>query len=247
MLKLAKIEGRNPVLEALRGNRRIDNILLQKGISGEKIDLIVNEANRQNIRIEWAPRIKLDQMAESHVHQGVIAFAAEKKLLSPKEIVDLAKNKGEDPFIIILDQIQDPHNFGAIIRTAYAAGAHGIIYQEKRAVGITPVVIKSSAGAIEHINLAEVSNINNAIDELKENGLWISGADMEGDQLHFKADFKGPIAIVIGSEGKGLRRLVKEKCDFLIKIPMLGQLGSLNASVAAAIIIYEAVRQRYKY
>ncbi|MEJ6949601.1 23S rRNA (guanosine(2251)-2'-O)-methyltransferase RlmB [Natronospora cellulosivora (SeqCode)] len=244
---MAKIEGRNPVLEALKGNRRIDNILLQKGIKGEKVDLILKEAKKQSIRVEWAPKIKLDQMADSHVHQGVMAFAAEKKLLSPREIVDLAKNQGQDPFIIVLDQIQDPHNFGAIIRTAYAAGAHGIIYQDKRAVGITPVVVKSSAGAIEHINLSEVSNINNAIDELKENGLWISGADMTGDQLHFNADFKGPIAIVIGSEGKGLRRLVKEKCDFLIKIPMLGELGSLNASVAAAVIIYEALRQRYKY
>ncbi|MFP4015863.1 MAG: 23S rRNA (guanosine(2251)-2'-O)-methyltransferase RlmB [Halanaerobiales bacterium] len=243
---MAKIEGRNPVLEALKGKRRVDNILIQKGITGEKIDIILEEAERQGIRVERVAKIKLDHMAASHSHQGIIAFAAEKQLVSPEEIVNFAKRREEPPFVIVLDQIQDPHNFGAIIRTAYAAGAHGIIYQDKRAVDITPIVIKSSAGATEHIMLSKVSNINNAIDRLKDLGLWVAGADMDGNQLHFEADLKGSIAIVIGSEGEGLRRLVRENCDFLVKIPMPGQLGSLNASVAAGVVIYEAVRQRYK-
>ncbi|MFW5972196.1 MAG: 23S rRNA (guanosine(2251)-2'-O)-methyltransferase RlmB [Bacillota bacterium] len=241
---MAKIEGRNPVYEALKGKRRIDNILIQKGVSGNNIDKIINEADIQGIRIEKAPKIKLDQMSVSHSHQGVIAFAAEKTLVSPEQIIKNAKKNNEDPFLIILDQIKDPHNFGAIIRTAYAAGAHGVIFQDKRAVGITPVVVKSSAGAIEHIMLSEVSNINYAIDKLKENGMWIAGADVDGNQLHYNADLKGSLGLVIGSEGEGLRHLVKEKCDFLIKIPMIGKLGSLNASVAAGIIMYEAVRQR---
>lgn len=241
---MAKIEGRNPVYEALRGNRRIDNILIQSGISGDKINQILMEAERQGIRIERGPRIKLDQMADSHSHQGIIAFAGEKELVSPLDIVNFAKKKSEAPFVIILDQIQDPHNFGAIIRTAYAAGAHGIIFQDKRAVGITPVVVKSSAGAIEHIKLSEVKNINDTIDGLKEAGLWIAGADMEGEQVHFQANLTGPIGLVIGSEGEGLRRLVKSKCDFLIKIPMPGAFSSLNSSVAAAVLIYEILRQR---
>ncbi len=242
---MAKIEGRNPVFEAIKGNRSIDNILIQKGIHGERIDMIIDEAGKQGIMIEWVSKVTLDQMAESHSHQGIIALASEKQLVSPKEIIDYAKKRGEAPFIIILDQIQDPHNFGAIIRTAYAAGAHGIIFQEKRAVGITPVVVKSSAGAIEHIKLSQVTNINNEIDKLKEQGVWIAGADMDAEQRHFEADLKGALAIVIGSEGEGLRRLVKEKCDFLINIPMPGKLGSLNASVAAGVVIYEALRQRY--
>ncbi|MFP4662608.1 MAG: 23S rRNA (guanosine(2251)-2'-O)-methyltransferase RlmB [Halanaerobiales bacterium] len=243
---MAKIEGRNPVLEALKGRRRIDNILIQKGIKGDRIESIIEDAQKQNIRIERVAKIKLDHLADSHSHQGIIAFAAEKQLVSPEEIVDYAKRQGESPFVIVLDQIQDPHNFGAIIRTAYAAGAHGIIYQDKRAVDITPVVLKSSAGATEHIMLSQVTNINKVIDRLKDMGLWVAGADIDGDQLHFESDLKGSLAIVIGSEGEGLRRLVREKCDFLIKIPMPGELGSLNASVAAGIIIYEAVRQRYK-
>lgn len=241
---MAKIEGRNPVYEALKGDRRIDNILLQKGINGDIISNIIKEADKQGIRIEKVPRIKLDQMANSHSHQGIIALAGEKELVSAIDIVKYAKDQGDSPFVVILDQIQDPHNFGAIIRTAYAAGAHGIIYQDKRAVGITPVVVKSSAGAIEHIRLSQVSNINYTIDELKKSGLWIAGADIEGEQVHFQADLTGPIALVIGSEGDGLRRLVKEKCDFLIKIPMPGQFSSLNASVAAAVLIYEVLRQR---
>lgn len=241
---MAKIEGRNPVLEALKGGRQIHEILIQKGISGKRIDWIVEKAKKENIKINRVDKNKLDQVSSSHSHQGIIAFAEGIELVTPQNIIAFAEQKNEDPFLIILDQIQDPHNFGSIIRTAYAAGIHGVIYQKRRAASITPVVLKSSAGAAEHILLAEVSNINYAIDELKEKGLWIAGADMDGGQLHFQADLKGPIGIVIGSEGQGIRKLVKSKCDFIIRIPMLGDLGSLNASVAAAVLIYEAVRQR---
>ncbi len=239
-----KIEGRNPVIEALKGKRKIEKILIQEGIKGGKIEEIINAAKKKGIRIERVPRTKLDQIASSHSHQGIIAYAEEKELVSPMDIVNYAREKDEPPFIVILDQIQDPQNFGAIIRTAYAAGAHGVIYQDKRAAGITPVVVKSSAGAIEHIKLSEVKNINHTIEELKEAGLWIAGADMEGDMLYYEVDLKGPIGLVIGSEGKGLRRLVRENCDFLVKIPMPGEFSSLNASVAAAILIYEVLRQR---
>lgn len=166
-------------------------------------------------------------------------------MVSPIDIVNYAEEKGELPFIIILDQIQDPHNFGAIIRTACAAGAHGVIYPKKRSAGITSVVLKSSAGAVEHIKLSEVANINFTIDVLKERGLWIIGADMEGEFYYFEQDLKIPLALVIGNEGEGIRRLVKEKCDFLINIPMPGKISSLNASTAAAIIIYEVFRQRF--
>lgn len=241
---MAKIEGRNPIIEALKGNRNIEKILLQKGITGEKIKLIITKAGDKGIPIERVSKTGLDKLAGSHAHQGVMAFAEQIQIVTPREILDFAKKEGEPPFIVILDQIQDPHNFGSIIRTACAAGVHGIIYQDKRAADITPVVVKSSAGALEHILLSRVTNINNTIDQLKEEGLWIAGADIEGDQYHYKGDLKGSLGLVIGSEGSGLRRLVKEKCDFLIKIPMPGKIDSLNASVAAAVVIYEAVRQR---
>ncbi|AZO96563.1 23S rRNA (guanosine(2251)-2'-O)-methyltransferase RlmB [Halocella sp. SP3-1] len=241
---MAKIEGRNPVIEALKGNRKLDRILIKNDISGDKIDWIISQARRQGVIVERVSRNTLDKLALSHAHQGVIAIGETLTLVSVDDILKYAYQRDEQPFIIILDQIQDPHNFGSIIRTSYAAGAHGIIFQKKRAVGVTPVVAKSSAGAIEHIRLAEVTNINQTIDRLKEEGLWIAGADMQGQQAHYQADLKGKIGLVIGSEGQGLRRLTREKCDFLIKIPMLGELGSLNASVAAAIIIYEIVRQR---
>ena len=242
---MAKIEGRNPVYEALKGNRRIDEIFIQEGITGGKIDQIISEAEKQGIRIVRAPKRKIDQMSNTASHQGVIAHGAEKELVSPIDIVNYAEEKGELPFIIILDQIQDPHNFGAIIRTACAAGAHGVIYPKKRSAGITSVVLKSSAGAVEHIKLSEVANINFTIDVLKERGLWIIGADMEGEFYYFEQDLKIPLALVIGNEGEWIRRLVKEKCDFLINIPMPGKISSLNASTAAAIIIYEVFRQRF--
>ncbi len=241
---MARIEGRNPVLEALRGKRRIHRVILQEGVSGDIIDDIKNMANEKDISITSVLGDKLDDLSRSHAHQGVMAEADDLKLSSPEKMVELAKSRGEKSLIIVLDQIQDPHNFGAIIRTAFAAGAHGLIFQERRAVGITPVVLKASAGAAEHLPLAQVTNINYTIKDLKEAGLWIAGADLSAEQDHFAADLKGALGLVIGNEGSGLRRLVKENCDFLLKIPMEGKLGSLNASVAAGVIIYEAIRQR---
>ena len=241
---MVRIEGRNPVIEALKGRRKINKLLIQHGIAGDRIDLILKQAARQGIAVERVSRQTLEKMASSHAHQGVIAMASPLSTVTPMDMVKLAAEKKEQPFLLILDQIQDPHNIGSMIRTAYAAGLHGVIYQQKRAAGITPIVAKTSAGAIEHIMSAEVRNINTTIIELKEAGLWIAGADLGGDRLLFQADLKGPLAIVIGNEGVGLRHLVKKNCDFLVKIPMIGELGSLNASVAAAIVIYEAVRQR---
>jgi len=241
---MTKIEGRNPVIEAFKGKRKFNKIYIQEGITGDKIDWIITQARNNNVEIERVSGHMLAQMASSHAHQGVIAMAEPIKLSSIQQILELARQKGEAPLVLILDQIQDPHNFGAVIRTAYAAGAHGVIYQKKRAATITPVVIKSSAGAVEHLKLAEVVNINYAIKELKDAGLWIAGADMEGEKTYFAADLRGPLGLVIGNEGEGLHRLVKERCDFLVKIPMQGNLGSLNASVAAAILIFEVIRQR---
>jgi 23S rRNA (guanosine2251-2'-O)-methyltransferase len=239
------IEGRNPVLEAIKGNRNFKKILIQEGLKGSKIELIIEEAHKMGIPVEMHKKSKMDTIALSHSHQGIIAFTEPLNKVLPEDILELARDKGEEPFIIILDQIQDPQNFGSIIRTALSAGAHGLIYQKNRAAKITPVVIKASAGASEHLMLSEVNNINSVINILKENGVWIAGTDLDGINFHFNSNLSGPIGIVIGNEGYGLRRLVKENCDFLIKIPMKGSIGSLNASVAAGIIIFEVVRQRY--
>lgn len=241
---MVNIEGRNPVIEALKGNRTVHKVLIQKGLKGFKINDIKNECSKQNIQLNYVSKIKLDNMSFAHIHQGVIAIAEELKMATVDEILAVADERNEKPFIIILDQIQDPHNFGSIIRTAYSAGAHGIIYQEKRSVGITPIVIKTSAGAVEHILLSQVTNINSTLDLLKKAGLWIFGADMEGDKSYYQVDFNEKIGLVFGSEGSGLRKLVKNNCDFLIKIPMKGEMDSLNASIAMAIIGFEVVKQR---
>lgn len=241
---MAVIEGRNPIIEAIGSQRKIREIFLQKGIKGKRIDTIIKYCQKENITLRWVSKEKLASITKAHAHQGVIAIADEIKLYSPQEILDYAHNCGEKPFVLILDQIQDPHNFGSMIRTAYGAGVHGIIYQKDRAVDITPVVIKSSAGAIEHIRLAKVTNINNTIKKLKEQGLWIMGADIEGENLYYQTDLTGALGLVIGNEGEGLRRLVKENCDLLLKIPLKGKVASLNAAVAAAIIIYDVLRQK---
>lgn len=241
---MSKIEGRNPVYEALRGNRKIHRIFIQEGVSAEVIDNILELAADKNVPVSRISSEKLDEGAKSHAHQGVIAEADALEQYDLAEIIEMKKNKDGDSLVIILDEIKDPHNFGAIIRTAYAAGADAVIYQDRRAVDITPIVLKSAAGAAEHIPLVKVSNINYAIKDLKEAHFWIAGADAAAEQTHFEADLSGSLALVIGSEGSGLRRLVRENCDFLVKIPMEGELGSLNASVAAAVIIYEIFRQR---
>ena len=243
---MPKIEGRNPVYEALRGNRRIHRIFIQEGISAEIIDKILKLASEKNVSISRISAKKLKDSAKSHAHQGVIAEADSLKEYQLEDIIEIKEQKEEDSLVVVLDEIKDPHNFGAIIRTAYAAGADAVVYQSRRAVGVTPVVLKAAAGAAEHIPLIQVSNINYALRKLKDAYYWIGGADAAAEQTHYQADWSGSTALVIGSEGSGLRRLVKENCDFLVKIPMSGELGSLNASVAAAVIIYEIFRQRGK-
>lgn len=241
---MPKIEGRNPVIESLKGKRKIQEILLQKGISGKRIKKIEKEAKLANIPLKRVSKKNLDKISDSHSHQGVIAKAEKINLVSPEQIIEYAKDKEESPFIVILDQVQDPHNFGSIIRSAYSAGAHGLIFQERRAAGITPAVLKASAGASEHLLLSKVTNINYTIEKLKELGVWITGTDLNTEKYYDEVEYKGSTAIVIGNEGKGLRRLVKENCDFLVKIPIKGKVDSLNASVAAGIMFYEVVRQR---
>ncbi len=241
---MVNIEGRNPVFEALKNDRRIFEILINKDSKGEVIKEIIILARKKNIPLKKISIYDLDKKSKSYNHQGIIALAEEIKLYTPLDIIDFARKRHEDPFIIILDHLQDPHNFGAIIRTAYAAGAHGIIFPDKRSVDITPLVEKSSAGAINYIKMAKVKNINYTIRDLKDEEIWVAGADMAGKDIFSNTDLKGPIAIIIGNEGTGLRRLVKKNCDFLVKIPMKGHLGSLNASVASGILMYELLRQR---
>ncbi|WP_373370309.1 23S rRNA (guanosine(2251)-2'-O)-methyltransferase RlmB [Irregularibacter muris] len=239
-----QIEGRNPVIEALRAARPMEKIMVAKGELTGSIKEIIGIAKEERIVIQYVDRHKLDEMSQSHAHQGVIAITSAHGYVEVTDMIEDAKAKGEAPFLIVLDEITDPHNLGSILRTADACGAHGVIVSKRRAVGLTPVVAKSSAGAIEYVPVAKVTNISQTIDLLKEEGFWVAGAEMSGQQYYYEADLKGPMALVIGSEGKGLGRLVKEKCDFLLKIPMVGQVSSLNAAVAGAILMYEVRRQR---
>lgn len=241
---MAKVEGRNPVIEALKGKRRVEEVFILKSAQGKVIDKIYNLAHKENIPIKKTTRDELDGLAKSHAHQGVIAFAQSLDYLSLDDLIAQAKENSAAPFFILLDEIQDPHNFGSILRTAEAAGVDGIIIPKRRAVGYTPIVVKTSAGAVEYLPVAQVTNLARTIDRLKEEGFWIAGADLEAEQSCYEADLTGSLGLVIGSEGSGMRRLVKEKCDFLIKMPMEGQIESLNASVAAGILTYESLRQR---
>lgn len=238
-----QIEGKNPVLEALRGDRDIEKILISKDLDDGRTRQIIAKARNKNILVQRVDKRHLDNIAVSASHQGVIAIAASYNYVDVDDILENASKGDAPPFILILDEITDPHNFGAIIRTAECSGVDGIIIPKHRSVGLTPTVVKASAGAVEHMMIAKVTNIANTIDYIKEKGLWVAGADMEGS-VYTKENLDGPIALVIGSEGKGLGRLVKEKCDFLVKIPMKGKIQSLNASVAAAVLMYEIVRQR---
>lgn len=240
------IEGRNAVIEALKSDRTIEQIFVAKGDVEGSINVVLGLAKDNGIVVKEVDRKKLDQMSETGSHQGVIAIVTPYKYFSVENILDYAESKGEKPFIIILDEIEDPHNFGSIIRTAEVCGAHGIIIPKRRNVGVTPTVYKSSAGAVEHMRIAKVTNLNNTIDGLKEKGVWIYGADMEGENYCFDVNFDGAAAIVVGSEGRGISRLTKEKCDVLIKIPMVGNITSLNASVAGGIMMYEILKQRIK-
>ena len=244
MTESDKIEGRNPVLEALKAEREIDKILIAKGAEQGSVQKIIGMAKDRGILIQYVERQKLDQISETHAHQGIIAFVAAYRYVEVEEILEKAAQKEEAPFVVVLDEITDPHNFGSILRTANAAGVHGVIIPKRRAVGLTAVVAKTSAGAIEYVPVAKVSNIAQTIEYLKEKGLWVVGADMDGQSTYYEQDLTGNMALVIGSEGQGIGRLIKEKCDFIVRIPMKGQLSSLNASVASSLMMYEIMRQR---
>lgn len=238
-----QLEGRNPVLEALKSDKPVDTLLVKKGDYEGTIRVITAIAREKGILIKEMSREKLDEISQTDNHQGVIALCAVRGYVTVDEILAVAGERGEPPFIVILDGVTDPHNLGAVIRTAEASGAHGIIIPKRRAVGITPVVGKVSAGAIEHVAIARVSNIAQTIDELKKRGLWVYCCDMGGESL-FSAGLDGAAALVIGAEGAGVSRLVRDKCDFTLSIPMFGKIGSLNASVAAGLFMYEVVRRR---
>ena len=238
-----QLEGRNAVLEVLKSGRDIEKIMIQKGNVEGTIRRIAGMAKERGIVVQEAARQKLDEMSQTKNHQGVIAVVSEHEYAEVDDILRSAAEKGEKPFIIILDNITDPHNLGAVIRTAECAGAHGVIIPKRRSVGLTAVVGKTSAGALEYMPVARVTNIARTIEELKKQGVWVACADMDGED-YYDASLDGAIALVIGSEGEGVSRLVKEKCDFTVSIPMYGKISSLNASVAGALLMYEVVRQR---
>lgn len=239
------IEGRNAVIEAFRSGKTIDKVLVLEGCQDGPINTIIREAKKQNVLIKYLKKDRLDKVSETGKHQGVIAYVAAYKYAEVEDILENARSKGEAPFVIILDGIEDPHNLGAIIRTANQAGAHGIIIPKRRAVGLTSTVARTSAGAINYTPVAKVTNIANTIEDLKKEGMWFVCADMDGEVM-YNLDLKGSIGLVIGNEGDGVSRLVKEKCDFVAKIPMKGDIDSLNASVAMGVLSYEIVRQRLK-
>ncbi|MCI9282924.1 MAG: 23S rRNA (guanosine(2251)-2'-O)-methyltransferase RlmB [Lachnospiraceae bacterium] len=238
-----KIEGRNAVLEAFRSGRTVDKLFVQDGCKEGSVLSITREARKQGTIISFVSRERLDAMSETGKHQGVIAQAAAYHYAQVEDILQIAEKKGEPPFIFLLDGIEDPHNLGAIIRTANLAGAHGVIIPKHRAVGLTAVVARTSAGALNYTPVAKVTNLSSAIEELKKRGMWFVCADMDGD-LMYRQNLTGPIGLVIGNEGSGVGRLVKEKCDMTAAIPMKGDIDSLNASVAAGVLAYEIVRQR---
>lgn len=238
------ISGRNPVLEILKTDREIEKIYVLKGELKGSINKIIGMANDKKIIIQRVDKKKLDLLSNGNVHQGVVASVSSYEYVDIDDILKKAEDKNEDPFILILDEIEDPHNLGAIIRTAECAGVHGVIIPKRRSATVNQTVYKSSAGAVEHMFVSKVTNISNTIEELKGKGLWIYGADMTGDNFYYETSLGGSVGLVIGSEGKGMSRLVKDKCDVLIKIPMVGKVSSLNASNAASILIYEVLKQR---
>ena len=238
------IEGRNAVVEALRVGRSIDKIFIAKGETDKTLGHIASKAREAGIVVVDADRRKLDNMSVTKAHQGVVALVGVNEYCEVSDILALAREKGEQPFIIVCDEVSDPRNLGAIIRSAECAGAHGVIIPKRRSAGLTSVVAKTSAGAVSYVPVARVPNIPALLEQLQKEGVWVFGTAAEGTSDLYSADLKGPAAIVIGSEGDGMTRLVREKCDFLVSIPMKGRISSLNASAAAAILLYEAVRQR---
>ena len=238
-----QIEGRNAVMEAFRSGQVIDKLFILDGCQDGPVRSIASEARKKDTIINYVPKERLDQLSQTGSHQGVIAQIAAYEYSTVEDILEKAREKGEPPFIFLLDNIEDPHNLGAIIRTANLAGAHGVIIPKRRAVGLTATVAKTSAGALNYTPVAKVTNLGKTIDELKEAGIWFVCADMDGDRM-YDLNLKGPIGMVIGNEGEGVSRLIREKCDFTAAIPMKGDIDSLNASVAAGILAYEIVRQR---
>ncbi|MBB6447511.1 23S rRNA (guanosine(2251)-2'-O)-methyltransferase RlmB [Bacillus benzoevorans] len=238
------IMGKSPVLEALKSERDINKILIAEGSQRGQMQQITNLAKEFNVLVQFVPKKKLDDMVEGN-HQGVVAQVAAYQYAELDDLFALAEKRHEEPFFLLLDEIEDPHNLGSIMRTADATGAHGIIIPKRRAVGLTATVAKTSTGAIEHIPVVRVTNMARTIEELKERGVWIAGTDAEGKQDYRQFDGTMPLGLVIGSEGKGMGRLIREKCDFLISLPMAGHVTSLNASVAAALLMYEVYRKRH--
>ena len=236
------IEGRNAITEAFKAGKTIDKLFVLEHIKESHINTIIKEARKQGTIVRFVPKERLDQMSETGAHQGVIAYVAAYEYATVEDILKNAEDKGEAPFVFVLDEIEDPHNLGAIIRTANLSGAHGVIIPRNRAAGLTSTVVKASAGAINYTPVAKVTNIAQTIDALKEKGIWFAAADMGGEPM-YNIDLTGAIGIVIGNEGKGVSRLVKEKCDFIASIPMKGDIDSLNASVAAGVLAFEVVRQ----
>lgn len=237
------VVGRNAVLEAIQANREINKLWISEGSQKGLMQKIIQAAKNRRIIIQYVPRKKLDEITKNH--QGVIAQVAPYRYFEVDELLERAEKKNEPPFLLILDEIEDPHNFGSIMRTADASGVHGIIIPKRRSVGLTSTVAKASTGAIEHVPVARVTNLARTIDDLKERGVWICGTDAKGDLDYREIDGTLPIAIVIGSEGRGIGRLIKEKCDFLVRLPMKGHVTSLNASVAGALLMYEIYRKRH--
>ncbi len=238
-----KLEGRNAVIEAFRAGRTIDKLYIQDGLKDGTISSILRDAKKHDVIVNFVAKEKLDQMSSTRKHQGVIAICSAYAYAEVDDIFAAAEAKGEDPFIFILDEIEDPHNLGAIIRTANLCGAHGVIIPKRRASGLTATVVKASAGAVNYTPVAKVTNIAKTIDDLKKRGMWFACADMDG-QLMYDCNLTGAIGLVIGNEGSGVSRLVKEKCDYVVSIPMKGDIDSLNASVAAGVLAYEVVRQK---
>ena len=239
------IEGRNAISEALKSGRTLDKVFVADGDTDRALSRLAALAREAGAAVVQVDRRRLDQMSQTHAHQGIIAQAAAHSYATVEEILQRAADRGEAPLLILCDELSDPHNLGAILRTAECAGAHGVIIPKRRSVGLTAVVAKTSAGAVEHMPVARVSNLASTIEDLKRQGIWVFGTDAAGTTDLYHADFQGPTAIVIGSEGFGMSRLVAERCDLLLSIPMKGQINSLNASSAAAVLLYEAVRQRY--
>ncbi|WP_066301603.1 23S rRNA (guanosine(2251)-2'-O)-methyltransferase RlmB [Bacillus sp. FJAT-29937] len=238
------IMGKNPVMEALKSGRDINKIFIAEGSQGGQMQQVIGLAKASNVFVQFVPKKKLDQMAEGN-HQGVVAQVAAYQYAEIDDLFQAAEERNEAPFFLLLDEIEDPHNLGSIMRTADAVGAHGIIIPKRRAVGLTATVAKASTGAIEHIPVVRVTNMARTIDELKEKGVWIAGTDAKGSEDYRRFDGTLPLGLVIGSEGKGMGRLIRDKCDFLIHLPMAGHVTSLNASVAAALLMYEVFRKRH--